>query len=145
LAIPALRDAGRLTQFPSSNTVLSSRSGYREFFRSYLLADIAASLDFDGGDDVFSAGQRNVAALYEYWAFLELARIVEDLGFDVDRKSLLRVTNNRLSLDLLPGQDQRAPGKRCSTGPSRPTRAVVQPHVQRARVGPSPCVPTALC
>ena len=114
MSIPALRDAGPLTQFPSSNTVLSSRSGYREFFRSYLLADIAASLDFDGGDDVFSAGQRDVAALYEYWAFLELARIVEELGFDVDRKSLLRVTNNRLSLELRRGKTSvlRASGVR---------------------------------
>ena len=114
MSIPALRDAGPLTQFPSSNTVLSSRSGYREFFRSYLLADIAASLDFDGGDDVFSAGQRDVAALYEYWAFLELARIVEELGFDVDRKSLLRVTNNRLSLELCRGKTSvlRASGVR---------------------------------
>ncbi len=129
MSIPALRDAGRLTQFPSSNTVLSSRSGYREFFRSYLLADIAASLDFDGGDDVFSAGQRDVAALYEYWAFLELARIVEELGFDVDRKSLLRVTNNKLSLELRRGKTSVLRGKRCSTGPSRATRAVVQPQL----------------
>jgi hypothetical protein len=104
LSIPALRDAGALTQFPTSNTVLSSRVGYRDIFRAYLLADTATSIDFAGREDVFSAGQRDVAALYEYWAFVELARIVQELGFDVNRRSLVRVVDSRLSLELRRGK-----------------------------------------
>ena len=105
LLTPAIVDAGPLTRFPSSNTVLTGRAGYRELFRSYLLADVAASIDFEGSDDLFSAGQRDVAALYEYWVFLELARIVEELGFVVDRGPLLEVSKNGMSLNLRRGTE----------------------------------------
>jgi len=33
---------------------------------------VASKLSWQGGDDVYGAGQRDVATLYEYWAFLSL-------------------------------------------------------------------------
>jgi predicted component of viral defense system (DUF524 family) len=101
LATPALAEAGELTSFPQSNTTLQGRSGYREIFRSFLLGEAAATITWDDGPDLFRAGQRDVATLYEYWVFLELVRIVESLpGFHVDRSPLTRSTGDGLALDL---------------------------------------------
>ncbi len=68
-----LRQVGRLTQFPGSNQVLQRRAGYREIRELYALSEFASVVNWDGGEDVFGAGQRNVANLYErYWVFLQL-------------------------------------------------------------------------
>src|SRR5262249_7410857 len=40
---------------------------------------LAASLSWAGGEDVFGAGQKNVATLYEFWVFLELAKVLSSL------------------------------------------------------------------
>lgn len=101
LTTPALAEAGELTSFPQSNTTLQGRAGYREIFRSFLLGEAASTISWDDGVDLFRAGQRDVATLYEYWVFLELVRIVESLpGFRIDRRPLTQATANGLSLDL---------------------------------------------
>lgn len=101
LATEALADAGRLTVFPHSNQVLQARAGYREILEGFLLAEAAATIDWEDRHRLFAAGQRNVAELYEYWVFLELVRIVESLpGFEVDRRGLLKETASGLSLEL---------------------------------------------
>ena len=106
LTIPALAEAGRLDHFPNANTVLNSRAAYREIFRSFLLGDVAASVTWEGGDDVFGAGSRDVATLYEYWVFIELARIIESIpGFSFDRSELVTETKGGLSLDLRRGSE----------------------------------------
>lgn len=98
---PVLSEAGRLATFPESNQVLQGRAGYRDVLEAFLLAESAATIEWDDGERLFSAGQRNVAELYEYWVFLELVRIVATLpGFTVDRRSLVRRTASGLSLEL---------------------------------------------
>jgi hypothetical protein len=44
--------------------VLQRKAGYREVLRWWL--------SWEGGEELFHAGQRDVASLYEYWLFLEL-------------------------------------------------------------------------
>jgi uncharacterized protein len=74
---PMFREVGRLQTFPVGNQVLQKRAGYRELLRTFVLAEIGARLALKWDvDDVFGASQRNVATLYEYWAFLQLARSV---------------------------------------------------------------------
>ena len=105
LRAPLFHEVGRLETFPSSNTVIQRRSGYRDVLRAFLQAEAAAVVDWSGAETVFRAGQRDVAALYEYWVFLELLRIVMSCsGFQVDRKPLLRLSGDRLSLDLRSGR-----------------------------------------
>jgi hypothetical protein len=71
------REVGRLQTFPIGNQVLQKRAGYRELLRTFVLAEIGASLALNWDvDDLFGASQRNVATLYEYWVFLQLARSV---------------------------------------------------------------------
>lgn len=101
LSMPPLADVGRLTRLPTSNTVLTARAGYREVYRSFLVSELATSLKWDGGEDVFGAGQCDVATLYEYWIFLELARAIKRLdGFEFNRSSLVSVGDDGLSLQL---------------------------------------------
>ena len=97
-------DVGSLERFPSGNQVLQRRDGYRDVYRAFLQAEVAAALTWRGGEDLFAAGQRDVATLYEYWTFLELARVIGELpGFDIDRKSLLATSKDDMSLQLRQG------------------------------------------
>ena len=104
LTIPAVAEAGLLHRFPGDDTVLTGRAGYREILRSFLLGEVATSLVWQGGSDVFSAGKRDVATLYEYWVFLELARVIESIpGFVFDRSELVARTKDGLGLNLRRG------------------------------------------
>jgi hypothetical protein len=77
LATPFFREVSTMDSFPSSNQVLHKQEGYREIFSTFALAELGASLAMDWDiRDVFSASQRNVATLYEYWAFLQLVDVL---------------------------------------------------------------------
>jgi hypothetical protein len=101
LSSPAMAEAGALDAFPHANQVLQGRAGYREILEAFLLAEAAASINWEDRGQLFKAGQRDVASLYEYWVFLELVRVVEKLpGFWVDKRKLIRRSENGLSLEL---------------------------------------------
>ena len=107
LASPVLREAGVLGQFPAADQVLQKRAGYRDVMRAFLQSQVAGHLRWDGGEDVFSAGQRDVATLYEFWCYLQLARIVESLcNQDFDRSELFELSEDRLVLKLRGGHRQ---------------------------------------
>lgn len=61
---------------PLGSPVLQRKEGYREIYQAWLRFDMAARLVWNGGDDVYRAGQRDIAALYEYWVFFKLLDIV---------------------------------------------------------------------
>lgn len=104
LRSPIFHDVGVLTSFPKENTVLQRRAGYRDVFRAYLQVEAAALVDWGGGGDAFGAGQRDVATLYEYWVFLELARIIDLIpGFRMDHSRLFKRSGDKLSLELRRG------------------------------------------
>ena len=63
LAHPMFAEVGPLTQLPSSSRLWQRRSGYREFYKTWLAAQQALRLSWDGGQDVFGAGRRDVATL----------------------------------------------------------------------------------
>src|SRR5206468_10343503 len=73
------REVGELDQIVADNPVLLHREGYRDIYRAFLQFDLAAQLSWQGGEDVFGAGQRNVATLYEYWAFLTLGSVLSSV------------------------------------------------------------------
>ena len=100
--------------------MLQGRAGYRDILVSFLLAEAAATIAWEDGDRLFSAGQRNVAELYEYWVFLELVRIIESLpGFEADKRNLVRRTADGPSLELCCDRQSSlctATGERRGTG-----------------------------
>jgi predicted component of viral defense system (DUF524 family) len=66
------RDVGPMRFAPLGSPVLQRKAGYREVLHWWLRFCTAAELSWEGGEELFRAGQRNVADLYEYWLFFEL-------------------------------------------------------------------------
>ena len=79
LQVAPFRDAGLLGQLPAANQVLEKRPGYRDIYRAYFQAELAAALSWEGGEDVYGAGKRDVATLYEYWCYLQLVELLSEL------------------------------------------------------------------
>lgn len=105
LCSPLFRDVGGMTQFPAASQVLQKREGYRDLFRAYVQFESAALLTWDGGADVYGAGQRDVATLYEYWVFLKLVEIVARLcEQEFDHSTLFEVRNDGMGVLLRRGR-----------------------------------------
>ena len=66
------REVGEMRFAPLGSSVLQRKAGYREVLRWWLRFRTAAELSWEGGEELFHAGQRDVASLYEYWLFFEL-------------------------------------------------------------------------
>lgn len=68
----------RIGFLPLGSPVLQRKAGYREVFHAWLKFDVAARLVWQAGEDVYGAGQRDIATLYEYWVFFKLLTIVAE-------------------------------------------------------------------
>ncbi len=108
----ALRTVGdegpRLPESP----VLRQGRGYREIVRGWLRLQAAGRLSWAGGPDVYAAGRRDVATLYEYWIFLSLAECVR-VAFgltDGALRTLLVATADGFGLALAQGTDAHIAG-----------------------------------
>jgi predicted component of viral defense system (DUF524 family) len=105
------RELGPLTRFPADNQVLQKREGYRDVLRAYLEFELAAKLSWQGGQSVYGAGQRDVATLYEYWVFLQLAQTVAQLiGVSFDLAKLIVPRGDGLNLVLQTGRETALSG-----------------------------------
>lgn len=101
-----LRHVGQPDALPLGSPVMQRREGYREVLQAWLKFALAAKLVWQGGEDVYGAGQRDVAALYEYWVFFCLLDLVADL-FALDKpagSSLLEETGDGFGLKLKAGK-----------------------------------------
>jgi predicted component of viral defense system (DUF524 family) len=106
LSHSVFKEVGRPNVVPLNSPVLQRKEGYREVLSAWLMFDLAAKLIWKGGDDIYKAGKKDVAKLYEYWVFFKL---LEKLSkkFDLTSKSieeLIKKTDDGLSLNLIEGQ-----------------------------------------
>ena len=89
---------------PLNSPVLQRKEGYRQVLRAWMLFELAAKLSWTGGDDVYSGGKRDAAALYEYWVFFKLLDLVADL-FDLKNPPVEELINAKdLVLKLKAGK-----------------------------------------
>lgn len=91
---------------PLGSPVLQRKEGYREIYQAWLRFDMAARLVWNGGDDVYQAGQRDIATLYEYWVFFKLFDIVTGV-FKLDQpaaEQLMQPTADGFGLMLKSGE-----------------------------------------
>ncbi len=96
-----------------NSPVLQRKEGYREVLQAWLLFDLAAKLNWSGGDDVYDAGKKNVATLYEYWLFFKLLELVSEF-FNIEpqaMKNLVQTDNDGINLSLKQGQMKMVYGK----------------------------------
>jgi predicted component of viral defense system (DUF524 family) len=106
------QDISRPDTLKINSPVLQRRSGYREILNSWLKFDLSAKLVWKGGDDVYSGGKKNVAALYEYWLFFVLLDIVKtkfkiesDAHKDSVINNLITADKSGLGLNLISGKE----------------------------------------
>lgn len=100
-----LKKCGRLARFPADDQTLQKRAGYREVFKAYQEFEFASKLSWASDDPAFRAGQRDVAALYEQWAFLQLADIVsKNVGRSFDVSPLIHLGSQGLNVMLQTGK-----------------------------------------
>lgn len=100
-----------LTRFPADNVVLHRAEGYRTILQLYLQFELAAKLTWQGGDDVYRAGQRDVATLYEYWVYFQLANIVAGFAdVTLDYGELLQLSHDGMSIMLKKGRKSKVRG-----------------------------------
>jgi predicted component of viral defense system (DUF524 family) len=88
-----------------NSPVLQRKSGYREVLNSWLKFDLAAKLVWKGGDNVYEAGKKDIATLYEYWLFFTLLDLLKEV-FEIEPKSiaeLIQYDKGQLSLNLKQG------------------------------------------
>ena len=110
------RDVGTLTHLPSASQVLQKRAGYRAVYKTYIEFELASKLSWDA-DDVYGAGQRNVATLYEYWSFLRITEIIaERCDRSFDRGELFSRSEDGLNVGLRRGTWQVLDGRTTSAG-----------------------------
>lgn len=79
LARPFFRQPGPLTRLPLDNPTLQRRDGYREILRAWLLTQAASVLAWDQNEEAYGGPTRNVATLYEYWVFLQIHQILDEM------------------------------------------------------------------
>ena len=107
LSSPVFKRVSDLVRFPQADQVLQKGEGYREVYRMFLLSEAAASLRWPAGSDtVYAAGKRDVATLYEYWAYLQLAAILRetcDEGFHLG--AMVQEVHGGLELGLRRGHE----------------------------------------
>lgn len=72
LGMSFFKDISRPNSLRLNSPVLQRKSGYREILSAWLQFDLASKLIWKGGDDVYKAGKRDIATLYEYWLFFTL-------------------------------------------------------------------------
>ena len=66
------QELSRPSILPLGSPVLQKKAGYREIYHFWLQFHASAQLSWEGGAEIWRAGARNVATLYEYWLFFEL-------------------------------------------------------------------------
>lgn len=94
------------TTLKLNSPVLQRKEGFREVLRIWLMFDLAAKLIWNGGDDIYCGGKKDVATLYEYWLFFKLLELIQSV-FNIERRDisdLIKETPDGLSLQLKQGK-----------------------------------------
>lgn len=101
------------THLNMNSPVLQRKEGYREVLQAWLLFDLAAKLNWTGGDDIYEAGKKNVATLYEYWLFFKLLELVSEF-FNIspeEKANLVTSDPDHINLNIVQGKTQMIRGQ----------------------------------
>jgi predicted component of viral defense system (DUF524 family) len=99
----------RPTTLKLNSPALQRKGGYRELLNAWLQFDLAAKLIWKGGEEVYRAGKRDIAVLYEYWLFFVLYDLIKN-KFQLDKyglgayNSLIEQTRDGLNVMVKSGK-----------------------------------------
>ena len=100
------KNVSRPTTLKLNSPILQRKEGYREVLRTWLMFELAAKLIWQGGEDVYGAGKKDIATLYEYWLFFKLLDLFQEL-FAIDTKDvseLIKPSKDGLNLQIKQGK-----------------------------------------
>ena len=100
------REVSRPTTLKIGSPVLQKKEGYREVLNVWLKFSLAAKLIWQGGEEVYSGGKKDIAVLYEYWLFFKLIDLLKSI-FEIEPKDLERLitsSTDGLGLQLRQGK-----------------------------------------
>ncbi len=100
------KEVSKPTSLALNSPILQNKSCYREVLKTWLMFDLAAKLTWEGGDDIYEGGKKNVAKLYEYWLFFKLLDAIKQI-FKIESdeyKKLIKPTTDGLALQLKEGR-----------------------------------------
>lgn len=108
-------DVSNLQTMALNSPALQRKEGYREVLQAWMMSKLAAQITWKGGDNVYQAGKRNVAALYEYWVFFKLLDIVKRTFHleltEADEKKLVKTDKEHINLELRQGHTKMIGGQ----------------------------------
>ena len=108
-------DVSNLQTMTLNSPALQRKEGYREVLQAWMMSKLAAQITWKGGDNVYQAGKRNVAALYEYWVFFKLLDIVKQTFHleltEEDEKKLVKTDKDHINLELKQGHTKMIGGQ----------------------------------
>lgn len=108
-------DVSNLQTMALNSPALQRKEGYREVLQAWMMLKLAAQITWKGGDNVYQAGKRNVAALYEYWVFFKLLDIVKKTFHleltEADEKKLVKTDKDHINLELKQGHTKMIGGQ----------------------------------
>ncbi|HJD86602.1 MAG TPA: DUF2357 domain-containing protein [Empedobacter falsenii] len=104
------------TTLKLNSPLLQKRNGYREVLNRWLQFDLASKLIWQGGENVYEAGKRDIATLYEYWLFFQLYELIVDkFNLEVYQNQnfdhLFETDDSGLSLKLKSGKELMIKGE----------------------------------
>lgn len=87
-----------------NSPTLQKRAGYREVLNRWLQFELASRLIWNGGEDVYEAGKKDIAKLYEYWLYFQLYDLMRDkFGIGEEGDPLIEIDKDRLHIKLKGG------------------------------------------
>jgi len=89
-----LPDVSGPEMLPLGSPALQRKAGYRELLHLWLQFHVGAQLAWEGGQDVWQGGARNVATLCEYWLFFQLEALFRTKFACVDPLHSVLVEND---------------------------------------------------
>ncbi len=107
---PFFKEIERPTTLKLNSPALQRKSGYRELLNAWLQFDLAAKLIWKGGEDVYKAGKRDIAVLYEYWLFFVLYDLMktkfnlEQINENGTYEHLIEPTDDGLNVKVKSGK-----------------------------------------
>ena len=106
LSNPFFREIGEPRIFPLGSPVLQKKAGYRHVFRTWINFYFTGKLFWEGGEDFFETGEKDIATLYEYWLFFELLQLFSEMfNFEKDwEKKVIEADGSGLQLKLKSGK-----------------------------------------
>lgn len=135
LAQEFFKDVSRLGAVPFAVWSCSKDMAIAKVFKAWLNFNAGIVLRWSGGDQIYDAGKKDIATLYEYWLFFQFIALIRDVfGIEVPRNELFYATDSStVGLRLRTGQPLSVTGNYTGDGRSLGIRFSYNktfPHVE---------------